>query len=119
MRLPQILCGFGHIHRMYVEDFPGGDSFEGFTLRLYDPVTSTWRIWWSSTRSPGVLEPPVVGRFTDGHGVFECDEVIAGNPAKVKFEWLADVTAPRWQQSFSFDAGATWRVNWMMEFERD
>jgi hypothetical protein len=113
-----ILGGIGNIHRMFAHDVPGGDSFEGFTLRLYDPGTSTWRIWWSSTRSPGLLDPPVVGRFTDGHGVFECDDVLAGKPAKVRFEWQSNSRGPHWQQSFSFDAGATWRVNWTMTFER-
>jgi hypothetical protein len=113
-----ILEGLGHIHRMYVPEMPGSDPFEGFTLRLYDPVTSTWRIWWSSTRSPGVLESPLVGRFTDGHGVFESDELLDGKPGKVKFEWLSDPIAPEWRQSFSFDDGGTWRLNWTMTFER-
>jgi hypothetical protein len=114
-----ILEGTGHVHRMYVPSMPGGEPFEGFTLRLYDPATSAWRIWWSSTRSPGVLDPPLVGRFPDRHGVFECDDTLDGKPAKVRFEWRDDATTPRWQQSFSFDAGATWRLNWTMTFERD
>jgi len=113
-----ILGGLGHIHRMYVPDMPGGDSFEGFTLRLYDPATSAWKIWSSSTRSPGVLETPLAGRFTNGHGVFECDDILGGEPAKVRFEWFSDPVKPRWQQSFSWDAGATWRLNWTMVFER-
>jgi hypothetical protein len=54
----------------------------------------------------------------DGHGVFECDEVLGGQPAKVRFEWESDSVMPQWQQSFSFDAGVTWRLNWTMVFER-
>jgi hypothetical protein len=101
-----VLQGIGHIDRMDVRDAPDGASFEGLTLRLFDPSDETWRIWWSSTRAPGRLDPPVVGRFTGEHGVFDCDDVLAEQPA------------PRWQQSFSYDGGATWRLNWVMHFTR-
>ncbi|MDA8025193.1 MAG: hypothetical protein M0T78_01425 [Actinomycetota bacterium] len=95
---------------------PGGDPSEGFTLRFYEPATSTWRIWWSSTRSLGILEIPLVGQMTDGNGVFECDEVLAGKPAKVRFGWLSDPVTPRWQRAFAFDAGVTWRPELTMAF---
>src|SRR5215472_6651572 len=68
-----ILEGIGHIDRMYVPDPPDGPPFEGFTLRLFDPDADTWSIWWSSTRAPGRLDPPVVGRFDGGHGVFDAE----------------------------------------------
>jgi hypothetical protein len=114
-----ILRGLGHIHRMTAPDVVGGDSFEGFTLRLFDPAALIWRIWWSSTRVPGMLDTPLVGTFNDGHGVFESVDVIGGRPAGLRFEWFADPAAPVWQQSFSFDAGVTWRLNWIMRFERE
>jgi hypothetical protein len=38
---------------------------------------------------------------------------------QVRFEWTHTRTAtPRWQQAFSADGGATWEVNWVMEFSR-
>jgi hypothetical protein len=113
-----VLHGLGHIDRMDVPAAPDGEPFEGLTLRLFDPSAGTWSIWWSSTRAPGRLEPPVVGRFTDGRGVFECEDVLAGRPATVRFEWLTDLPSPTWQQSFSYDGGATWTVNWVMVFTR-
>ena len=113
-----VLDGWGHIDRMTVPDPPDGPAFEGFTLRLFEPTEQTWRIWWSSTRAPGRLDPPVVGRFTGGRGVFECDDVLARRPVRVRFEWLPDDRTPQWRQSFSYDSGATWRENWRMEFSR-
>ncbi len=113
-----ILEGMGHIDRMYVPQPSDGDPFEGFTLRLFDPTKEEWSIWWSSTRSPGHLDPPVVGRFVNGHGIFECDDVINGYAVKVRFEWRADADAPTWRQSFSYDGGATWKMNWEMTFVR-
>jgi hypothetical protein len=111
-----ILNGIGHIDRMLVSHPTDGDSFEGFTLRLYDPITETWRIWWSSTRSPGQLDPPVLGRFVNNHGIFECEDVINGLPVHVRFEWLADSVVPTWRQFFSYDSGATWKLNWEMNY---
>jgi hypothetical protein len=113
-----VLHGVGHIDRMDVPEAPDGPPFEGLTLRLFDPSEETWSIWWSSTRAPGRLDPPVVGRFTHGHGVFRCDDVIGDRPVRVRFEWLADRPSPRWQQSFSYDEGATWYLNWVMDFTR-
>jgi hypothetical protein len=114
-----VLERYGHVDRMYVKDPPDGGSFEGFTLRLFDPASGTWAIWWSSTRAPGTLDPPVQGRFEGDHGVFECEDLIAGRRVVVRFEWLtASKDSPRWQQSFSYDGGETWKLNWVMDLER-
>jgi hypothetical protein len=115
-----ILDGWGHIERMIVPETEGQGAFEGMTLRLFDPRDAKWRIWWSATTAPGVLDSPVEGTFTAGHGVFEGEDVLGGRRARVRFEWLtADPARPVWQQSFSFDDGSTWRRNWIMSFERD
>jgi hypothetical protein len=115
-----VLNGYGHVDRMYVTAGPDGKSFEGFTLRLFDPATRLWKIWWSSTRAPGILDPPVQGRFNANRGVFECEEEIGGRPVIVRFEWLtATPEAPRWQQSFSYDGGRTWKLNWVMDLKGD
>lgn len=114
-----ILGGFGHVDRLYVAEPVDGDPFEGFTLRLFDPRSRTWRIWWSSTRVPGVLDTPVEGRFSGGHGVFECDDELGGRPVRVRYEWLKeDQDNPEWRQSFSYDSGRTWRLNWIMSLTR-
>lgn len=115
-----VLHGFGHVDRMTVSaPADGGPPFEGLTLRLFEPDEAIWRIWWSSTRFPGVLDTPLSGRFEDGHGVFESEDTVGGRPARVRFEWfLSDPDLPRWQQSFSYDDGETWSRNWIMHFTR-
>ena len=115
-----ILDGYGHVDRYFVErPTDGGAPFEGYTLRLYEPAEAVWRIWWSSTRAPGVLDVPVKGRFTGRHGVFDAADTVAGRPVVVRYEWLAEnPEEPRWQQSFSFDGGESWCVNWTMRLTR-
>ncbi len=114
-----ILGGLGHIDRMWAEAPPAARAFEGFTLRQFDPDQRIWRIWWASTNRPGYLDPPVVGAWRDGRGRFECDDVLRGRAVKVRFEWRHDSPeTARWEQTFSFDGGATWRSNWVMELTR-
>ena len=108
-----VLGGGGNVDRMWVDD-PAVGTFEGFTLRLHVPSDDTWRIWWSDTGEPGVLDEPVIGRFVDGVGRFECVQRIGGQDVRVRFEWIvADV---QWRQSYSRDDGATWDLNWVMSF---
>jgi hypothetical protein len=102
---------------MEVREAPDGPGFEGMTLRLFDPSLDTWSIFWSSTRAPGTLDPAVVGRFEGDLGTFTGAEVIGGRRVLIRFSWSRGET-PRWQQGFSYDAGATWSVNWTMDFTR-
>jgi hypothetical protein len=114
-----ILSGLGNVETYLAPEFPGRPGFEGFGLRLFDPATGTWRIWWASTAGAGQLDPPVEGRFDGDHGRFECDDAIGGKPVRVRFDWtvLSRDTA-RWEQSFSFDGGASFAPNWEMEWTR-
>lgn len=59
------------------------------------------------------------GAFSDGHGVFLCDNVLNGEAVKVRFDWnVEEPDAPRWEQAFSYDGGDTWRTNWFMAMTR-
>ena len=69
-----MLDGYGNLDHFRT------DGYEGFSLRLYSPEEDLWRIWWSSTRRPGRLDPPVEGRFApDGTTArFETEDVLDG-----------------------------------------
>jgi hypothetical protein len=94
-------------------------GFRGLTVRLLDPDTGIWSLYWISSRN-GVLElPPVVGRFSDGVGRFYCAQDYQGTPVLVRYTW-SDITpvSAHWDQAFSTDGGQTWKVNWITEFTR-
>ena len=48
-----IVGGLGNIDTYHAPDFPGRPGFEGFTLRLFEPKTGLWRIWWASSVGTG------------------------------------------------------------------
>lgn len=111
-----LLDGLGNVDE-FRTDFDGG--FAGMSLRVFDPGTRTWSIYWADSRFPGPLEPPVVGAFDGDVGEFECDDVFNGKPIRVRYTWSrADADAPRWEQAFSEDGGVTWETNWINDFER-
>ena len=100
-------------------DRPTGVTY-GVAVRSYDPKTAEWAIWWIDSRLPhGAMDPPMKGRFQDGVGRFYSDSTLDGKPIKVRFLWSgANEGKPHWEQAYSEDNGATWVVNWIMDFER-
>lgn len=99
-------------------DVPKGPN-RAVALRSYDPKALRWHIWWLDGRAPGVIDPPVQGRFENGVGTFYGDQTIDGKPVRVRFIWSRiTATSARWEQAYSNDAGKTWDTNWIMEFTR-
>lgn len=93
-------------------------GFAGLTLRLYNPDTGQWSLYWASKRT-GTLFPPVTGAFKDGTGEFFGEDSYNDVPILARFRW-ADITADsaHWEQAFSTDGGETWLDNWYMDATR-
>lgn len=93
-------------------------GWRGSSYRLFDPATEQWSIYWASGLT-GRLEPPVVGRFVDGVGEFQGDDVFEGQPIRVRFLWSGITpTSAHWEHAFSVDGGREWETNWHMDFTR-
>lgn len=85
--------------------------YEGLTLRLFNPQTKLWSLYWVDS-NVGVLDPPVVGSFEGSIGTFYCKDVFQGKPILVMFKWdKTDPNNPVWSQAFSPDNGKTWEMN--------
>ena len=84
-----ILGGLGNVDDNVIE-LPDG-AYRGSALRLFDPATGLWSIWWSDSRGSG-LQPPVHGRFDQGVGTFFGDDTLRGRPIRVRYIW-SDITA--------------------------
>ena len=91
---------------------PDGKVYEGRTVRTFDPQTRLWRLYWMDSNG-GPIDPPVLGSFKDGIGLFFCKDYQVGRPVIVVFRW--DKTNPQqpvWSQAFSDDNGKTWEWNY-------
>jgi hypothetical protein len=94
-------------------------GFSGLTLRIFNPATELWSIYWSSS-SRGVLDTtPLVGAFTGDRGEFYADDEHEGAPVRCRFIWsVFGADSCRWEQAFSADGEQTWETNWTMDFTR-
>jgi hypothetical protein len=112
-----LLGGLGNVDT-YEVTLPDGTALNASSLRIFNPATGLWSIYWVDDRRCELF-PPVLGLFTDGIGTFEGEDIEGGVPVRVRFIW-SGITAEAaiWQQAFSADDGVTWETNWFMHFDR-
>lgn len=91
---------------------PAG-RLEIYTLRLYNPDTREWNIYFANSAN-GILSQPVVGAFKNGRAEFYDQEAYKGKAIFVRFR-VYDITqnSCRFDQSFSDDGGKTWETNFI------
>jgi hypothetical protein len=98
-------------------DGPNG-HIEGLTLRLYNPQSHQWGLYWANSKDPSIGAPQI-GEFKDGHGEFLAQDTQNGKSIFVRFDWTGMTTnSPHFEQSFSNDGGKTWEVNWITDQTR-
>ncbi|MXV53339.1 hypothetical protein GS399_20455 [Pedobacter sp. HMF7647] len=109
VEMRKLLNGIGNmdIYRTTVD----GKPFEGVALRVFNPKTKLWSIYWVDGNT-GVMDPPVVGSFEGNIGRFYCKDKFRGKDIIVVFQWdKTDPDNPVWSQAFSPDNGNTWECN--------
>ena len=116
LEVQPILGGGGNFDRNELAHPKG--AYEAHSLRLFNPTSDEWSIWWLDSRAPGV-DDPVVGGFQGAKGRFFNGETFNGRPIRVRttYEPLSPTTA-QWTQAFSPDGERSWEVNWIMDFRR-
>ena len=108
------LDGRGEVEEMNVDNAGKHVHIQGLALRLYNPESHQWSIYWVNG-ADGVLEQnPMVGEFSNGRGEFYNQQIYEGRAIYARFIW-SDVTtnSPHFEQSFSADGGKTWETNWI------
>lgn len=78
----KILNGLANVDQFEAQC--NGASFEGVSLRVFNPATAQWTIYWMDTSKP-MLAERVVGAFENGRGEFFGEEEFNGGKVKLRF----------------------------------
>jgi hypothetical protein len=96
------------------------ESIVGFSLQYYDSAESAWVLWqdWHQQNNSSLSR--LQGTFRHGRGEFRSVRTDSDGDAVTTIHSFSDITtfSLRRDESFSHDAGKTWRQNWIMEYAR-
>ena len=118
METKPFLNGLGLMDEMKSSHF--GDDFIGFSIRMVNPKTNIWTIYWADTSNPeNYLKEQVVGGFENGIGEFYGKEYYQGKEYKLRFTWKKEsANTAQWEQAYFDELKNEWETNWTMEFTR-
>lgn len=109
--------GLGNVENYFAT--LSGKAFEGLAVRLFNPQTKLWTIYWMDTNSPVMDQHPVTGSFENNVGKFYALDTFNGKDIVIIYQWDArNAEHPIWSQAFSTDKGKTWEWNWEMTLSR-
>jgi hypothetical protein len=108
--------GHAEVEEFNVDSPKTHTKIQGLALRLYNPASHQWSIYWANAAKGSVDVPPMVGQFTGDRGEFYDQEYFEGRAIYVRFVWTGITTnSPHFEQSFSIDGGKTWETNWITD----
>jgi hypothetical protein len=117
LHMRKTINGLGNVENYYAtfNDKP----FEGQAVRLFNPATKLWTVYWMDSNNPMMDEHPVTGSFENKIGKLYANDTFNGKPVVVLYQWDAtDPLHPRWSQASSQNNGKTWEWNWEMVLTR-
>ena len=86
METKPFLNGLGLMDEMKSNHY--GENFIGFSIRMVNPKTNIWTIYWADTLSPeNYLKEQVVGKFKNGIGEFYGKEKYQDKHYNLRFTW--------------------------------
>jgi hypothetical protein len=112
--------GRAEVEEMNVDSADKHMHIQGLALRLYNPTSHQWSIWWANAKDGAMNPPPVVGEFENGRGEFYDQDVFNGRAVFTRFVWSGVTTnSPHFEQSMSADGGKTWELWWITDQTKD
>ena len=95
-----------------------GDDFVGLSIRMINPKTNVWTIYWADTSSPeNYLKEQVSGGFRNGIGEFFGKELYNNKEVKLRFTWKKpSIETALWEQAYFHQEQNEWETNWTMLF---
>jgi hypothetical protein len=117
LHMKKTIGGLGNVENLFMEI--NGAPFEGMAVRLFNPKTKLWKVYWMDSNNGTMDENPVTGSFENGVGKLYSSEIWDEQAVTVLYQWDAtDKTHPKWSQATSKDDGKTWVWNWKMVLTR-
>lgn len=116
METKPILNGLGLMDEMKSSYL--SDEFVGLSVRLLNPKTNEWTIYWADNANPeSLLKEQVRGKFENGFGKFFGKELHKGEEVKLRFIWKRESeTTAQWEQAYYDEENEIWETNWIMMF---
>jgi hypothetical protein len=117
LHMRKTLGGLGNVENYYATF--DGKPFEGKAIRLFNPATKLWTVYWMDSNNATMDEHPVTGSFENNIGKLYANDTVNGKPVVILYQWDAtNPEHPKWSQASSVDDGKTWEWNWEMYLTR-